>query len=454
MTDTQPGEPTRPAHDPPDLLHGNLLLTRALDAVRAGNLEAAATILQDASTPLTLGQVFRLHQSELETRAQQLEESQQRIEQTLDWFSHLFRMLPVAAVLVDQHGLVTDANARAIDELALSMALRAVHVPLRRLIADPVAERRLGDLLTRLGEGEQASLDDLELRTLTGQPRWADLRLTCLPPRRGLDQGRQFLCVFNDRTARVEAQLARDAAARAEHERDVAESANQAKTALLSRVSHELRTPLNAVLGFSQLMLMNPDELDDQAQQRLRHIQAAGKHLLSLVEEVLQINRAEAGHLVMESVAVPLEPLARDVLAMHGPAAGELSLTLSLDAPGAVVARADPRRTWEVLANLVTNAIKYNRRNGWVRLTLGQRDGQACVDVADSGLGMGDEQISHLFEPFNRLGADRLKVAGHGLGLSIARSLALAMGGDIEVQSSLGHGSTFTLRLPLATAVS
>lgn len=88
--------------------------------MRAGNLEAAATILQDASKPLTLGQVFRLHQSELETRAQQLEESQQRIGQALDWFSHRFRMLPVAAVLVDQHGLVTDANARAIDELALA----------------------------------------------------------------------------------------------------------------------------------------------------------------------------------------------------------------------------------------------------------------------------------------------------------------------------------------------
>lgn len=438
-----------------DITHENLLLTRALDAVHAGDLETAQALIDDhGHSTVTLGDVFRLYQSELETRAQQLAESQLRVERSLDWFAHLFRALPVAALLVDGQGLIVDANACAIDELNLAAALRALRLPMRRLLADPSDELRLARLQPDLRDGGSVALDDVALTTPDGRPRWADVRVTRVPAADGEPGGQLFLYVLNDRTARVEAQHARDAAKLAEQRRDVAEAASRAKTDLLSRVSHELRTPLNAVIGFSHLMLTGAQPLDANGQRRLQLIQQAGQHLLALVDEVLQINRAEAGMLVLDAKPVPLLQLARDVVAMHEPMARELALTLEVEhddaQPSAALALADSRRTWEVLVNLVSNAVKYNRRGGWVRLSAGQNDHSVWLEVADGGLGMTAEQCAHLFEPFNRLGADRLGVAGHGLGLSIARAQVLAMGGELDVQSTPGEGSRFVLRLPRA----
>jgi signal transduction histidine kinase len=133
---------------------------------------------------------------------------------------------------------------------------------------------------------------------------------------------------------------------------------------------------------------------------------------------------------------------------MQEPMAAEMALSMRVEAEQRAVARADPRRTWEVLQNLVSNAIKYNRRNGQVVLRLGADERHAWVEVADTGLGLSSEQQAHLFEPFNRLGADQMKVEGSGLGLAIARAMAQAMDGSLEVRSELGLGSTFTLRLP------
>jgi signal transduction histidine kinase len=447
---------------PPDTASGDLgeqqlLVNRALAAVRRGNLEAAQELIDSAAGAMpTLGEVFRLYQTELETQALQLSDSQLRTEQTLDWFANLFRTLPVAALLVDGHGHIVDANRLALDELDLSDALRILPVPLRRLMASTNAEIRLAELLPRVVTGSTESMDDVELRTLHGRTRWADLRITQLPPREAAASGSAavYLCVLNDRTARVEAQRAGEAAAAAEHRRDLAESANRTKSELLSRVSHELRTPLNAVIGFSHLLLMNPHlAADPESQRRLTHIRDAGQHLLALVDEVLQINRTEAGHLPLQIEAVPVTDLARGVLELHQPMADPLALTLTLDAPPAepdLCVLADARRLREVLINLVSNAIKYNRIGGWVRLTIETIGAGVRISVDDNGIGMTEAQLAHLFEPFNRLGADRLKVAGHGLGLSIARALSEAMGGSLRVSSQQGSGSSFVLELTRA----
>ena len=431
----------------------NLLLTQALDAVQAGDLEAAAALLHsDNGVPLTLGQVFRLYQTELETQSQQLRESQLRTEQTLDWFANLFRTLPVAALLVDRKGMIIDANAMALDELDLREALRILPVPLRRLTAHAEGELRLAALLPTVTAAHTGVLDDMALRTMKGRARWADLRITQVPARETGGSGPLYLCVLNDRTAWVEAQRAREAAALAEHQRDLAQSASQAKTQLLSRVSHELRTPLNAVIGFSQLLLLRHSELPDDSRRQVALIQEAGQHLLSLVDEVLQINRAEAGEMLLDTQSVSLMDQARQVLALQQPMVDALGLQCTLDGPGPgqpeLLALADPRRVREVLTNLLSNAIKYNRHGGWVRLQHGHDAHQVWLAVSDSGIGMTDQQLAHLFEPFNRLGADRLAVVGHGLGLSIARTLTHAMGGTLQVESVPGEGSRFRLVLP------
>ncbi len=435
------------------LARENLLLTRALQAVEAGDLEEAQSLLQaDSGVPLTLGQVFRLYQTELETQSLQLRDSQLRTEQTLDWFANLFRTLPVAALLVDRKGMIVDANAMALDELDLRDALRILPVPLRRLTANAEGELRLAALLPTVTPEHTGVLDDVALRTLKGRARWADLRITQVPAREVGSAGPLYLCVLNDRTAWVEAQRARDAAANAEHQRDLAQSASQAKTQLLARVSHELRTPLNAVIGFSQLLLMRHEGLPEDGRRQVALIQEAGKHLLALVDEVLQINRAESGQMPMDTQAVSLLDQARQVVALQQPLAEPLGLQLSLDdgTPTApeVLALADPRRVREILTNLVNNGIKYNRPGGWLHLRHGHDAHKVWLSVSDSGIGMTHQQLEHLFEPFNRLGADRLQVVGHGLGLSIARTLTHAMGGVLHVSSQPGEGSRFVLELP------
>jgi len=434
----------------------NLTRSRALDAIRHGNLEEARRVVDaDHGRTLTLDQVFRLYQSELETQATQLRDSQHRTEQALDWVTHLFRALPVAAVLVDEHGMVTDANEHAMDELGLRQALRTLPVPLRRLMSTPEGELRLLALMARAAHGHSEGMDDVALHTLGGQPRWADLRLTRLPDFGGAGsaahtRSARYLCVFSDRTNRVEAQRAHEMAQAAEHQRDLAMSASQAKTQLLSRVSHELRTPLNAVLGFSQLLLTQADTLAPQSVERIGHIRRAGEHLLALVDEVLEINQAESGQLRLDTRPVAVAALMQEVLALQQPAAQRQDVALRFEPETGPLALADARRVREVLNNLVSNAIKYNVPGGWVQLRTGADAQQVWVAVSDGGIGMTAAQLEHLFEPFNRLGAERLHIPGHGLGLSIARSLAQAMGGTLEISSEPGTGTCCTLRLPRA----
>jgi signal transduction histidine kinase len=450
-----PAPPSARALRHAGLVRQNLLLTQALELVSAGELESAQRLLAQAdaeSEGVSLDQVFRMYQDELQSQAQQLRDSQQRAEQALGWFANLFRSLPVAAVMVDEQGLVVDANHRAVVELNLELATRKVPVLLRRLMASPQGELNLARALKRVAEGQDAELDRVALRTLDGQDRVADLRLSRLPPRAGESASALTLCLLNDCTAQAEAARARQAAADAERQRDLAQAASQAKSQLLSRLSHELRTPLNAVLGFSHLLLTTPEAVAPAQQRRVQLIQDAGRHLLDLVDDVLQLNRSGAGPQQLQLQVMTLSDVVEEVLSLQQPDIEQRQLQLQLHLAGddRVRAWADPRRVREVLTNLVSNAIKYNRQGGHLGLRCGRVDNQVFVEVRDSGIGLTPEQRAHLFEPFNRLGAEFGDQAGHGLGLSIALSLAQAMGGDIRVQSEPGEGSRFTLALPAA----
>ena len=437
----------------------NQVRMRALEAIRLGDLDGAQRVVDaDHGRTLTLEQVFRLYQTELENQALQLRDSQLQSTQAMEWFANLFRSLPVSALLVDAAGMIVDANAHAIDELEIKPPGHPLPQPIRRLMASMDGELRLAAIMAGAQTGVTEALDDLALRSFGGTSRWADLRLTRLadtesgPALRG--QPARFVCVFNDRTARVAAERASEKALAAEHQRDVAQSANDAKTRLLGRVSHELRTPLNAVLGFSQLLLLNQASLAPQSLERVKQIQRAGTHLLSLVDEVLEINQAEFGQLRVAHEAVSLRASAREAMALQQPAAERQAVSLHLaetdDSAPWPDAWADTRRVREVLANLISNAIKYNVAGGRIDIRLGQGTGTVWLEVTDTGIGMSAEQLQHLYEPFNRLGAERLSIEGHGLGLSIARALVQAMDGHLTIQAQPGLGTTCRLELPQA----
>jgi hypothetical protein len=234
----------------------------------------------------------------------------------------------------------------------------------------------------------------------------------------------------------------------AQQERATAEAANQAKTAFLSRVSHELRTPLNAVLGFAQLLELDSEEPLTVAQRRrVEHIHAAGDHLLTMIGELLDLTRIESGHLAIDLTAVPLAPLVRDCLEMIRPQAEAAQVSLAFD-PLDTAARADVTRLRQILLNLLSNAIKYNRAGGDVRVQFERRGAEVAIHVSDSGVGIAPADLPLLFEPFYRGAQQQSSIEGTGIGLAITAGLAQAMQGRIEVHSTPGRGSTFTVVLP------
>ncbi len=230
-----------------------------------------------------------------------------------------------------------------------------------------------------------------------------------------------------------------------------AEKANRAKSDFLSRMSHELRTPLNSVLGFAQLLAL--DDLTEEQADSLLQISRGGRHLLDLINEILDISRIETGNL-----SISLEPvLADEVIAEVGSLvraiADERGVSLRFD-PG--LARdtyiaADRRRVKQILLNLMGNAIKYNQEGGWVSLSCSApEEGMLRVIVSDSGQGIPEDKFDLLFEPFERLGAEATSIEGTGVGLALSRGLAEAMGGTIGFTSKLGQGSSFWLEIPVS----
>ncbi len=231
--------------------------------------------------------------------------------------------------------------------------------------------------------------------------------------------------------------------------RDDAERANAAKSDFLSRMSHELRTPLNAILGFAQ-MLQVPDAhpLSAQQAENVDEIRKGGKHLLALVNEVLDLARIESGHIELSLEPVPLALLADDCLALLRPLAQARGIAMVTELDPAQAVRGDHTRVKQVLLNLLANAIKYNREGGSIRLAAVVDGERLRVEVHDSGRGIASDQLAILFKPFQRLESSLDGIEGVGIGLALVKRLVEAMGGEVGVQSTVGVGSRFWFTLP------
>ncbi len=238
--------------------------------------------------------------------------------------------------------------------------------------------------------------------------------------------------------------------------RDEAESANRAKSQFLSNMSHELRTPLNAVLGFAQVLALSKKEPLTEAQRRhVREIDKAGQHLLTLINEVLDLARIESG-----KVSLSLEPIAvtkvlAGVLDLIRPLAERQGLALNVVnlVPDDTHVRADFTKTKQVLINLLSNASKYNRPKGEILFTVEREDQRVKFSVADTGHGIAEADQAKIFQPFQRLNQELTSdIEGTGIGLTVSKQLVNLMEGEIGMQSTLGHGSVFYVYLPLREA--
>jgi signal transduction histidine kinase/ActR/RegA family two-component response regulator len=229
-----------------------------------------------------------------------------------------------------------------------------------------------------------------------------------------------------------------------------AEAANLAKSEFLSRMSHELRTPLNAVLGFSQLLEL--DDLTPDQKESVSQITKGGRHLLNLINEVLDIAHIEAGKLSLSPEAVLVSELIAESVDLMRPLAQERSLhLLNPDAHHCdKFIFTDRQRVKQILLNLLSNAIKYNRQGGSISISCTEfATDRLRIQVTDTGPGIHQDHLPLLFTPFERLGAEQTTVEGTGIGLALSFKLAEALGGTLGVDSTLGHGSTFWIEFPL-----
>jgi PAS domain S-box-containing protein len=298
-----------------------------------------------------------------------------------------------------------------------------------------------GELLRRVGQGERVSM---ETRHLGHDGQAFSVSLTAAPLHGAPGTVLGMSVVARDVTERKRAERALREA------KEEADRANTAKSEYLSRMSHELRTPLNAILGFAQLLEL--EELTEEQNENLHFILNAARHLLALINEVLDIAAIEAGRLPLSLEPVAVADVVAEAVSLIRPLADQHQVLLvSPPVSCQVHVRGDRQRLKQILLNLLSNAVKYNRQGGRVELECGPAgEDRMRIQVADTGPGIAPEAMGQLFVPFERLGSEQTGVEGAGLGLPLSRRLAEAMGGTLDVATTLGQGSRFFVELPQA----
>ena len=292
-------------------------------------------------------------------------------------------------------------------------------------------------------EGESLHLGERDVHIADGSIRIWDLHRVALGH---LPDGRRL-----NLTAAIDVTDYREVVESERTARLQAEDANSAKSQFLATMSHELRTPLNAIAGYTQLLTLGVrGEINDEQREDLERIDRAQRHLLALINDILNFAKIEAGHVDVESRAVDIDDVLKGLQEFVEPQLKEKKVHFNVknEVEGAI-ARGDADKVRQILINLLSNAIKFTGDSGHIELCCTAGDKTICLTVTDDGSGIPRDKLDAIFEPFVQVGRDfSSPQGGTGLGLAISRDLARRMNGDLDVKSILGKGSVFTLTLP------
>jgi len=282
---------------------------------------------------------------------------------------------------------------------------------------------------------------ELQNRKKDGTPYWVETTIVPVLDDFGVPQ--RYVSIRTEVTRLKQAEEALILA------REEAERANRAKSEFLSSMSHELRTPMNVILGFAQLLEADTlTPLAPSQKEDVQQILKAGGHLLTLINEVLDLSRIESGKIDLSIESVCAAHVLRECLDLVEPLARQRGIRIVNEATASFNVQADRTRLRQALINLLSNAVKYNRENGAIRCAVELRaEGLVRIGISDTGVGLTAAQQQGLFQAFNRLGAENSAVEGTGIGLALTRDLVELMGGTIGVASVVGEGSTFWIEL-------
>lgn len=356
-------------------------------------------------------------------------------------FRELFEGAPIGMALLALDERFLRVNASFCNMVGYSKEELGQRTAEDITFADDIETGR--QLARTLLDGMTRSTGDKRYVHKNGQVLWVSRTASIVRNDKGEPQ--HFLLMVEDISERKAAEVALRQA------KEEADRANHAKSDFLSRMSHELRTPLNSILGFGQLL--DRQASSETQRTRVRYILSAGRHLLSLINEVLDISRIEAGNLQLSLEPVCVEEAVGEALDLMRPLAAERAISLITSSPleATTYVLADRQRLKQVLLNLLSNAVKYTALQGSVTLSFAEAEhGSIRIHVRDTGAGIPVEKLARLFTPFDRLGAEQSTVEGTGLGLALCQRLVQAMQGRIGVNSTLGNGSSFWLELPRA----
>ncbi|MCK9238340.1 MAG: ATP-binding protein [Thiopseudomonas sp.] len=348
-----------------------------------------------------------------------------------------------AIITIDGYGNIQEFNASA-ERLFGYQALEVVGHNIKMLMPEPYHSEHDG-YLSNFRETKKASIIGIGREVVARRKDGSTLpvRLAVGQVEQQQSEGLLFVGMLSD----ISNRHALEKSLREEAQR--AELAVQAKSNFLANMSHEIRTPMNAILGFTDLLLQT--ELSPVQRQHLQTIKRSSGALLSLINDILDTTKIEQGHLELENNTFSLKSLVEQVHATLCLSAQAKGLYLDVDYPESMPHYfiGDSLRVSQILTNLVGNAIKFTERGG-VNIRLSYTAAQICIQVQDTGIGMTPEQISSIFEPFTQADSSiSRRFGGSGLGTTISRQLAQAMGGEIQLESEMGQGSSFYVRLPL-----